>query len=101
MKKKVLWSDFLNPEKCIAINCETEQEANEFLKALYNKGYAWCDGACLTDVNMFSHFKQNTCYCMENDVDYKHELLVVYHSLNYFKDEGFTIYRYSEIEFLN
>lgn len=92
---KLKWSDFLNPEKKIAINCQTEAEAKEFLQMLDGKGVIWASGKKPTFSTFFDDTKEKTTYRVVNSncLAYMHK--------SYYCSIGYTVYRYSEVEFVD
>lgn len=93
MKKKILWSDFLNPENRIAINCETEAEAKEFLYMLDARGVEWYGGGTL-DETFFGEYGEAMCYAY-------HSNGLRYCSYKHWFANGYTVYRYSDVEFVD
>lgn len=104
MKKQVLWKDFLDDDKDIVINCQTEEQANELLKLLYEKGVTWFRGASLLKDNAFNEYKENTCYKYEKKnkhigICYSH--IDTYSTPKCSNYDFYTIYKYSEIELVD
>lgn len=65
-----------------AVHCETEQEAQQVLKALHEDGYRWWDGASLTiSSNNWNVYTENTCY--SNRVGYA--------PYSFYSEEGYEI----------
>ena len=84
----------------IAVHTPTEEQAITLLKALDKRGFTWVGGDKLTDTTYYEYEKENTCYVFGVDVD--GNLLnkrVVYESLKFHKEHGYTIIEFSEIEF--
>lgn len=46
----------------IAVNCRTEDKANQFLKALHKLGVKWKNRDRLADKNEWSEYRESTCY---------------------------------------
>jgi hypothetical protein len=57
-----VWERFKNNE--VAINCQTEDEANEFLKMCRERGMDFKEGSSEND-NFWNHYKTKTCYDCE------------------------------------
>lgn len=75
--------------KKIAIHCDTEEKANEFLKKLDAVDVRWGDGSRAIDNSEYNDFQQRTCYSMESGKAY----LSVYYE-QYYLDEEYEIYKY-------
>ncbi len=97
---RIKWSDFMNPEKKIAINCQTEDDAEEFLQMLDARGVKWRDGESLLCNSMFSLHDLNTAYAITH-CPINGYRGISYSQKNYYEQEKFTIYRYSEVEFVD
>ncbi len=67
--KCIKLSEFLNPENKIAINCQTEEEAKNFLCALGKLGVEWSSGRKLEEATYFDYSLRYTLYFM---LDKKH-----------------------------
>lgn len=61
-EKKITLSEFGNSEKKLAIHCDTEEKANELLKAFDKLGKKWANGISYLDVNFWDKYKEKTCY---------------------------------------
>jgi cytolysin (calcineurin-like family phosphatase) len=82
----------------IAIHTPTEEQAKTLLKALDEKGYTWFVGQKLTDITCYEVFGQDTCYvfgCYNLGLSKK----VMYRSLDFYRDEGYTIIECGDIDF--
>ena len=83
----------------IAIHTPTEAQAKKLLKELNKRGYEWRTGTKLTDISRYGDEKENTCYsfyyCYGRLLDKK----VLYGSLDFYQEEGYTIIEFSEINF--
>ena len=55
------WDRFKKGE--IAVHCDTEEKANDFLKKCDEKGIAWCTDIRATQDNNWAIYKENTAYC--------------------------------------
>lgn len=71
----------------LAVHCDTEEKANEFLKIADEFGYKWCNGESYTDCNEWNRYDEQTCYDLESGgyADYK-----------FFKQENYTIVAYPQ-----
>lgn len=47
--KNFNWEEFKNGE--IAVHCDTEEKANDFLKECNKQGITWTDGDKTTEIN--------------------------------------------------
>ena len=59
--------DFLSQfqQEKIAVNCQTEDEANEFLYHLHNAGLKWASGSSPIEYNLWSKHSERTAYICE------------------------------------
>ena len=87
--------------KEVAVNCKTEEEANEFLNYLDSKNIKWNDNKDIFKPTLYKYgkYKENTCFCLVfdslqysplsfyKDIDYK--ILSLDDLKNNFKDYGF------------
>ena len=78
--------------KKIAIHCDTEEKANEFLKKLDAVGVRWGDGSRTIDSNEYSAYGKDTCYDIDNIEGKKDELTYSYTQC--YLDVEYEIYRY-------
>lgn len=97
---KIKWSDFMNPEKKIAINCQAEEDAKEFLQILDAIGVKWIDGKSLLNNSMFEIEGCDTSYTFKQSSIDGH-LGLSYWNKDFYEVNGFTVYHYSEVEFMN
>ena len=89
-KLKFNLEDFKN--KKIAVNCDTEEQAVNFLSYLERNNLKWSDDSLLSDESEWFFYEKNTCYmCDSSGVGFSYIL--------YFKKEGYTILDYSILEF--
>jgi hypothetical protein len=82
----------------IVIHTPTEEQAKTLLKSLDENGYKWAGGEKLTDIICYEDFGQDTCYvfgCYSLGVSKK----VFYCSLDWYRDEGYTIIECGDIDF--
>ena len=84
----------------LAIHTPTEAQAKKLLSELDERGYEWVNGEKLTDITRYEDEKENTCYVFGIDVfgnalDKK----VVYESLKFHQENGYTVIEFSEIDF--
>lgn len=76
--------------KKVAIHCDTEEKANEFLKKLDDVGVTWNDGGRTIDYNRYEVHEEDTCY----DLKYgKNELS--YCNKGFYLSEGDRVYEYT------
>ena len=60
MIPKDFWERFKNEK--IAVNCQTEDEAKDFVKQCYGNGIRWCDiSSGYNDVG-YQTYKEKICY---------------------------------------
>ena len=84
----------------IAIHTPTEKQAKALLKALDEKGYEWFSGNKLTTITRYENHKENTCYDFSIGIDGKLVFKkVMYSSLSFYQEEGYTIIEFSDINF--
>ena len=55
------WDRFKKGE--IAVHCDTEEKAKDFLKECKNRNINWCTGRDVTKRNYWEEYKEDTCYC--------------------------------------
>lgn len=79
------WDRFKNGE--IAVHCDTEEKANDFLKECDKKGMRWVIGDDTTYDNNYYKYVERTCYRGGR------ELLTFGHE-NYFKNKGIEIIKW-------
>ena len=48
----------------LCVNCETKEEAVEFLRYLHDEGYTWLSGDALINVTHWENYSSNTCYAL-------------------------------------
>jgi len=88
-----------NTEKLV-VHTPTEKEAKILLKMLDKRGFVWNSKKKLTSKNYYEEYRENTSYDFSRD--YYRNILdkkVVYGSLDWHQDEGYTIIEFSEIDF--
>ena len=99
MIPKEFWERFKNEK--IAVNCQTEDEARNFVKQCYDNGIEWFNPSCISnndyDLNTTCHgrYKHQTCYKILFDL--KNRLSFTVASMNYCEVYNYTIIPYSEI----
>jgi len=57
------WDEFRNEK--VAVNCDTEEKAKEFVKECHKRGMKW--EKCTENQTMFDWYKNDTCYNFETD----------------------------------
>ena len=92
MKKKILWSDFLNPENKIAINLRTREEDAKFMNMLNERGVKWASGHFTTELSFFEHIGDS--YCVR--FNYGLCWFSIDDTWNYY-----TIHKLNEVEFVD
>lgn len=55
------WDRFKKGE--IAVHCDTEEKAKDFLKECKNRNINWLTGRDVTKRNYWEEYKEDTCYC--------------------------------------
>ena len=99
MISKEFWKRFKNEK--IAVNCQTEDEAKDFVKQCYDNGIEWFNPSCISnndyDLNTTCHgrYKHQTCYKILFDL--KNRLSFTVASMNYCEVYNYTIIPFSEI----
>lgn len=81
------WDEFRNEK--VAVWCDTEEKAREFVKECYKRGIYWKNFA--EPKTMFDWYKENTCYNYETDVQ-KNTLM--YADKPYYKSNGYKIIKW-------
>jgi hypothetical protein len=84
------WNEFINGK--LAVNCPTEELANEFLAWCDSGELEWCDGESLLETNEFHKCGSVTCYDYENQ-DFGFCDVSYYESIGFeiVQFQGFTI----------
>ena len=75
-----------------AVNCQTEEEAKEFLSFMHENGYKWVDGTSLIYMTCFSDGVV-TCYStnnVNNNISYSDKAL--------FKNKGYEVITYQQFK---
>ena len=83
----------------IAIHTPTEEQAKTLLKALDENGYVWCGGDKLTTTTRYGNYKENTCYNFTPDFSPILNKKIMYGSLGFYQDEGYTVIEFEDIDF--
>lgn len=97
MIPKEFWERFKNEK--IAVNCQTEDEAKDFVKQCYDNGIEWFNPSCISnndyDLNTTCHgrYKHQTCY----KILFDNRLSFTVASMNYCEVYNYTIIPFSEI----
>lgn len=81
------WDRFKNGE--IAVHCDTEEKANNFLNECDKQGIAWTDGDKTTEINCWFWHKKNTSYACSCG-----KSKLVFDFLGYHKDKGLEIIKW-------
>ncbi|MDU2680177.1 hypothetical protein [Clostridium sp.] len=85
--KNFNWEEFKNGE--IAVHCDTEEKANNFLNECDKQGIAWTDGDKTTEINCWFWYEKNTSYACR---DGKSKL--TFEFLKHYKDKGLEIIKW-------
>lgn len=85
--KNFNWEEFKNGE--IAVHCDTEEKANNFLNECDKQGIAWNDGDKTTEINCWFWHKKNTSYACSFG-----KSKLVFDFLEYHKDKGLEIIKW-------
>ena len=84
--------DFKNDE--IAINCQTEEEAIEFLAYLNSKGLKWQNGDNLTGEPCWKTYDEDTCYVLSPKG-------IEFSPVDYYLQKGYYIIPYARVDLQN
>jgi len=80
--------DFSKINEKVAVWCDTEEKAREFIKQAYENGYEWAVG----DKNTrFSCYKTKTCYKLYDNKTIKTS------DIDYFEKENYTIIPFNDL----
>ena len=82
------WDDFKQGK--IAVNCRTEDSANEFLKYCYNKGLKWGSGASLLELNYWHNYESKMCYSYHNGMTKE--------NIDYYQGEEYIITEFNGLD---
>lgn len=74
------------------VNCQTEEEAKEFLSFMHKNGYKWIDGTSLINMTCFIHGRL-TCY-NTNNVNNK----ISHSDEAYYKNKGYEVITYQQFK---
>ena len=72
---KEFWERFKNEK--IAVNCQTEDEAKDFVRQCYDNGVEWGNANC--NETYYKDYKSKTCY------EYHIYVGLLYDEFNYYK----------------
>lgn len=85
--------------KRLLLNCQTEDEAKDFVKQCYNNGIEWfysaCDSKYDVDTTDYKNYENGICYRIFFDPANKISFVDV--NMNYCKNNNYKIIPYSEI----
>lgn len=73
----------------IAVYCDTEEKANDFLKLLQASDFIWRIGEKLTENNNYSIYTSATCYSGNGNY-------IKFGEVSYYKKENYEIITYDE-----
>ena len=84
----------------IVVNCQTEDEARNFVNQCYDNGIKWYNGNRF--MTNYDDCNKNTCYCCiptrtHESYIYNVYMRLYYCDINYYYDNSFQIISYSEI----
>lgn len=79
------WDEFRNEK--VAVHCDTEEKAREFIKECYKRGLKW-SGSTEKHI-MFDWYKKDTCY--EYEID---ESRLMFADKPYYKSDGYKIIKW-------
>lgn len=65
----------------IAVHCDTEEKAKDFLKSCHARGMSWCSGGSLLSHTSWEEYQKDTCYI--NGVEYSPE--------RFYRENGYKI----------
>jgi len=71
-----------------AINCKTEELADEFLRYCHKLGIKWCSGQDFEGLNEWNRHKKETCY-------WANEREMEYCSIDYYKNKQLIIIEFT------
>lgn len=84
--------EFLKKYKGKAVHCNTEEKANEFLGLCDKFGIKWWTENKATEFNLWSDYKENTCYRIDTDNE-------IYHCIiNYYKNNNCEIIEFQSLK---
>lgn len=89
--KKITLTEFWNSYEKLAIHCDTEEKADKLLKAFDRLGKKWCENVSYLETNGYSHYGQMSCYSNNRCIS----------DCNYYKNNGYTIYEFDEVDLEN
>ena len=89
--KKITLTEFWNSKDTLVIHCDTEEKANELLKAFDKLGKTWCDNTSYLSSNEYYFYKDETCYSNQGS----------YAERDYFKKCLCKIYEFNEVDLEN
>lgn len=81
------WDRFKNGK--IAVHCDTEEKANDFLKECNKQGITWTDGDKTTEINCWFWYEKDTSYACR---DGKSKL--TFEFLKHYKGKGLEIIKW-------
>lgn len=84
----------------IVVNCQTEDEARNFVNQCYDNGIKWYNGNRF--MTNYDDCNKNTCYCCiptrtHESYIYNVYMRLYYCDINYYYDNSFQVIPYSEI----
>lgn len=90
-KKKITLKAFFKSRRALAIHCNTEEKANQLLRAFDKMGKTWVSGKSYLSENYYRNYKQNICYT--NDRAYAY--------CNWCKKNDYKIFEFDEVDLDN
>lgn len=79
-------------ENRVAIHCDTEEKADEFLSKLDKEGVTWCSGESVIGFSKYDTYGEATCY----DLYYEDNNTLRYYNINYYSRNAYNIYKYAK-----
>lgn len=81
--------DIKNFPGCVALHCETPEEAQNFCEYMDSIGRSWSNGQPYQENNEWDVYKENTCYNFNKDT---------YADIDYYKTYKYTIIECSDFD---
>ena len=76
--------------EAIAVHCDTEEKANDFLEVLHNHGCKWLSDYELTHHNNYRIYTNETCYIVNQNSK------VEYSDKKFYENNNYKIISYDE-----
>jgi hypothetical protein len=88
MDKKVTLSEIIEDDDA-AIHCPKEEQAEAYAKAMDERGRTWINGDSYIKNNKWSVYKEETCYWI---------WAYALGSFSWYKEHGFKIYEFDDVD---